>query len=390
MDEFSPHAKPNIAPIQSIANLCNALSLTREEFDYASSLATPNGYIPIELTKKDGSTRTVFDPHPALRRVQRRIKNRILATNVVYPKFLYGSLSDPDHPRDYVRCAAIHCGAKTIAKIDISNFFDNIDYDLTFRVFADILHYPREVSLALANICTREGTIPQGAATSSFIANLCLFEEGGLVEGFTRENLRYTRLVDDITLSSTSTQKNLTRHFSKLEKMLQDAGFTLNVDKSGIEHISTKAFSLHGLRISQASPQLPREEIRKIRADVHNLKQEAAKANARVSFNYRRLFESVSGKVNKLKRLEHPRYQTLRAQLTDIRPLPSKRDIRRCQVMLATLKRDFPDHSESYLYKKRYFRLRHRVGILRRIYEREAQKITQELKDLKPRHVDEH
>jgi len=224
MDEFSPHAKPNIAPIQSIANLCNALSLTREEFDYASSLATPNGYMPIELTQKDGSTRTVYDPPPALRRVQRRIKNRILATNVVYPKFLYGSLSDPDHPRDYVRFSAIHCGAKTIAKIDISNFFDNIDHDLTFRVFAEILHYPREVSLALANICTREGTVPQGAATSSFIANLCLFEEGALVAGFTRENLRYTRLVDDITLSSTSTQKNLTRQFSKLEKMLQDAG----------------------------------------------------------------------------------------------------------------------------------------------------------------------
>ncbi len=389
MEELKARTKDGIDPIQNLDNLCDALGISREELDTALSLTDEDRYVEIKLRKKNGSTRIVYNPHPKLRRIQRRIKNRILSSQIIYPHYLYGSLSDKENPRDYIRCAAVHCGAKTVLKVDIRNFFDNISRDLVFEVFKTILHYPPEVSDTLANLCTRCGVVPQGASTSSFIANLCLLDEHDLVRKLSYDSLRYTRLIDDITISSKTPNKDLEKWMRVLKRMIEDSDFELNEEKSGIEHVALKAFSVHGLRINRSTPSLTREEVRKIRSDVHNLKNKASEPNARVSFEYRRLFESVSGKVNKLKRVNHPRYNILRKQMRDILPLPSKKDIKRCQIMLATLVRDHANHNSSYLYKVRHARLRHRLGILRRIYHHEAAAMRQTLRGLEPNFSDD-
>lgn len=216
-----------------------------------------------------------------------------------------------------------------------------------------------------------------------------MLNEWCFVRDIQYEKLRYTRLVDDITISSTTTGKDLSRCMRTLTAMIESAGFELNENKTGIEHVTTKAFSVHGLRINKPSPCLPREEVRRIRADVHNLKRKASVPNARVSFEYRKLYESISGRVNKLKRLNHGRYNELRRQMNAILPLPSTKDIKRCQIMLATLERDYDLHRDSYLYKLRYSRLIHRLGILKRIYLHEAAAIRDALQDLKPEFVNE-
>ncbi|EMO9597607.1 MULTISPECIES: reverse transcriptase family protein [Pseudomonas] len=389
MDELKVRLKDGVDPIQSVDNLCSALDIPRSELDEVLALSDDERYIEISLPKSNGSRRLVYDPHPRLRRIQRRIKSRLLVSQILYPRYLYGSLSDSEYPRDYIRCASIHCGAKVLLKADIKNFFDNISRRLVLEIFERVFHYPEEVSDVLSDLCTRAGVVPQGASTSSFLANLCLLNEWCFVRDIQYEKLRYTRLVDDITISSTTTGKDLSRCMRTLTAMIESAGFELNENKTGIEHVTTKAFSVHGLRINKPSPCLPREEVRRIRADVHNLKRKASVPNARVSFEYRKLYESISGRVNKLKRLNHGRYNELRRQMNAILPLPSTKDIKRCQIMLATLERDYDLHRDSYLYKLRYSRLIHRLGILKRIYLHEAAAIRDALQDLKPEFVNE-
>lgn len=390
MEELKALAKDGVDPIQNLDNLCDALGFSRAELDSVLAIPDEDRYVEIKLRKKNGTPRLVYNPHPSLRRIQRRIKNRILSSQISYPRYLYGSLSDKEHPRDYIRCAAVHCGAKTILKADIRNFFDNISRDLVVEIFRTVLHYPPDVSDILANLCTRYGVVPQGAATSSFLANLCLLEEHDLVRKLSYERLRYTRLIDDITISSTIANKDLDKWMRALNRLVQDAGFDLNEEKSGVDHVSLNAFSVHGLRVDRTTPKLTREDVRKIRADVHNLKVKASIPNARVGLDYRRLFESVSGKVNKLKRVDHPRYNALRKQMRDILPLPSKSDIKRCQVMLATLIRDHAHQNSTHRYKLRYARLRHRLGILGRTYHHAAATMRQALRGLEPNFSDDN
>lgn len=383
MDDYVP-TKLTEESIFSIENLLSALGICEDDYKTIEALDTKKRYTAIHLTKKNGDERIVYDPHPLIRKIQRRIKSRIF-TQIKYPTYLYGSISDIEVPRDYISCASKHCKARTILKVDITSFFDHIDYDSVYKVFRELFSYSDEVSEALADICTRDGVVPQGAPTSSFIANLVFFDvEGRIVKGLERQNLSYTRLTDDITVSSPTQDKNLTKVKATIVSMIENAGFIVNTDKTSIESISTAAFKIHGLRVDKEKPQLPRDEIKRIRAAVNNLKVLSIQPNARTSFKYRKLYESVSGRVNKLSRTGHPRYHKHRQELKKILPLPAKKDIKRCIVMLSTLQRDFESFCDSPLYMKRYHRLRHRLILLQRTYKHEAKKIWAALKELTP------
>ena len=383
MNDNFPRLRDSVDIIQNVPNLCSALSINSDELNFLIGLDGCARYSKIKLFKPNGDIRVVYDPHPLLRRVQRRIKNRIFS-NIVYPSYLYGSISDPDNPRDYIRCAAVHCSAKNIAKIDIKNFFDTISRSLVFRVFNSVFNYPEVVSDTLADLCTLDGIVPQGAPTSSFIANLCLIGEGDIYKDFSYRNIRYTRLVDDITLSSLSVNCDLSTSVAIIKRLIESHGFCINENKTVIESVSTRPVLVHGLNVVSNQPQLQKKEVKRIRAVVQELKIKASIPNARVSFEYRGLYESVSGQVNKLKRFNHTRYDLLRRQLSSIMPLPSKSDIKRCQLMLIRLQKDYEVFSNSYLYKRRYYRLSHRLGVLKRLYSREAETIRLELREIKP------
>lgn len=232
MDEFSPRLRDGVDVISSVTNLCRALSISEAELHEVLQLDTVSRYSVIKLPKPDGGIRTVYDPHPKLRRIQRRVKSRILS-NILYPRYLYGSLSDSEFPRDYVRCASIHCPSKTIAKIDIEKFFDSIDRDLVQRVFIEVFKYPLAVSDVLSDLCTRDGVVPQGASTSSFIANLCLLGEGDIYRKLSYRKIRYTRLVDDITLSVMVVDYDFTASLKMVINFLESFDFVIHQKNRG-------------------------------------------------------------------------------------------------------------------------------------------------------------
>ena len=106
-------------------------------------------------------------------------------------------------PKDYISCARLHCSSKSILTIDIKDFFDNVHEVHVKEVFKDFLKYSDDVSSVLADICCMNSHLVQGALTSSYIASLVLFDiEGDLVKKLERKNLVYTRLVDDMNVSS--------------------------------------------------------------------------------------------------------------------------------------------------------------------------------------------
>lgn len=378
--------------ISSIDNLCLALDITRQELDEALNLDAPNRYVRDETPKKDGSARIIYKPDYRIRRIQRRVNRRIFSRSgvIIWPDHLFGSIPNQESEdgddilKDYVACARMHCGAKSIMSIDIQNFFDNIHADLVMDIFENFLQYPAEVAKILTNLCCLGDHLVQGALTSSYIASLCLHDvEGKTVERLSKKGLVYTRLVDDITISSKVANYKFDYAKSLVEDMLIGKDLPINSSKTRYQYVSTTGLLVHGLRVAFGEPRLPSDEVRRIRAAVQNIETLAAERDYRQTHPYRRDFNRCMGRVNKLSRVEHKQHSNFVHRLMKILPLPSKKDIERTTKIVEKLEKDFKDKSGTYWYAKRFYLAHERLNIIQRSFPVVSKELRARLKPLR-------
>ncbi|WP_083399069.1 reverse transcriptase family protein [Oceanisphaera psychrotolerans] len=387
--------KPQITTLNAIANvsnLCSVLDISEEELNQALALSDYDRYVQAKTEKNDGSFRTIHKPHYLLRKVQRRINTRIFQKIVRWPSYIFGSVPNTKDEgnnvvenKDYVSCAAQHCGAKSLLKLDIKDFFDNIDIFHVKKIFTGLFKYNCDVSNVLSDICCYRGVVVQGALTSSYIASLCLWdEEYKIIERLQRKGLVYTRLVDDITVSSRISNFQFDHAQSIISKMLQDKDLPINNNKTKVFHASIEPLMVHGMRVNFKEPRYPSDEVRRLRAAVQNIEKLSSEVGYRTTFAYRKDFNRCMGRVNKLKRVKHEKHQVLINKLNKILPLPSKTDLRRCKLAVKRLENDFNNKKESYWYKKRYYMAQDRLNVLQRTYYKTALKLRSRLNVIKP------
>ncbi len=125
-----------------------------------------------KIVKPDGSIRQPFDALPPLKAIQRRIKDRILK-RVEFPSYLTGSLSG----RSYRTNAALHAGARIIICEDVESFFPSTNSVRVRDIWLNFFHFSEEVVSILTHLTTKEGELPQGAITSSYLANLSFWNQ---------------------------------------------------------------------------------------------------------------------------------------------------------------------------------------------------------------------
>lgn len=373
MDKFKPFSKSN-APISTLLKLSQTLSISVDELREIEALPDDEKYTRKDLPKADGSNRVVYSLHPKMRLVQSRINKRIFKELLVFPPFLFGSVPskndgvDSNVKRDYVSCAKAHCGAKTVLKVDISNFFDNIHKDLVRDVFSNVINIQDEALDYVTKICCKGDFVVQGALTSSYIATLCLYEQEGVIyQRALRKNLVYTRLVDDITVSSKINNYDFTQILGHIEDMLAEHDLPINKRKTKILHCSSEPIKIHGLRVDYKSPRLPSDEVKRIRASLHNLKKLAVKNNTKTSVAYRKEFNRCMGRINKLGRVGHEKYKAFKEQLLEIKPMPSLRDSKIIDAAINSLELSYSKgNSNKHWYKRKYDLTLYKLIILTR------------------------
>lgn len=315
-------------PYTSLDTLCRMLRISKTELENLLSIPVEIRYKDPKTAayKKDGTKRIIKCPLKELRSIQEKINNNIFKTGFYWPKYLFGSIpsSAALSNRDYVSCVSLHCRAKSICKIDISNFFDNIHISLVKDVFKRVCHFSDEVTDALAELCCYNDFLVQGALTSSYIATLILWdEEPALVANLERKNLVYTRLVDDITVSSKLSNYNFDIATKRIENMLLKKDLPINQEKLEYNYLSIEPLTVHGLRVSFDKPKLPKNESSNIRASVKNLENLAELDKARTKMWFRTDYNRCMGRVNKLARVKDKKHKALVDRLKIIEPLPS-------------------------------------------------------------------
>jgi len=253
----------------------------------------------------------VYNPADPLKDIQRRI-NRHIFGRVDFPIYLQGGIRDRKKPRHCLANAKLHSNAKIVINEDISGFFPSITEQQVQDIWQYFFHFPSDIAVILTKLTTYDGLLPQGAPTSSYLANLALWEnEAPTVESLSTKGIRYSRYVDGITLSSTHFQndRNKTAMIRKVRSMCDRNNFQVKRSKHRIES-SGQPMRVNNLQINNGVT-LPKKERSRIRAAVHSCENHL---EAELSTNdYRALFNSTVGRVNHLRQFHlHEGRQLLR------------------------------------------------------------------------------
>lgn len=368
--------------LKTTSQLASALSISEGDL-LSISEKCDSLYKTKKIPKKKGGYRSVNAPSRELKVLQRKINSRIFSL-VSFPNYLQGSIKDQDNPRDYIRSASLHLKAGVFTSLDIKNFFDNIDQNICHSIFNDFFGYSEEVSDILSNLCTLNGYVPQGAPTSSYIANLVFFEsEDGVFKRAKNLGVRYSRLVDDIVISHEKRNWNIDKITNLVKEMIAKDGFEINDNKSVINQKNNDSIYVHGIKVNFDEPKLPRKEVRNIRAAIKSVEDISQVPNQRTSSDYYRIWHSVSGKVNKLKRVGHPAYERYRRRLKRILPLPRKRDLTEAYSRVDWLENNRDKNNES-VYRKAFYKAQERVSFAKRTYVHEARLLQNRLNLIRP------
>lgn len=240
------------------------IGINFQDLNFFLSLDDEFLYRTIRIPKKHGGFREINLPIFDLKYIQRWILDNILS-NLKPSDFAVGFVQN----KSIVDNANQHLGASFVFNVDIENFFPSITISTVFRLF-HYYGYTKEVSYALAKLCTCNGKLVQGSPASPAISNLvCLHLDKRLSELAKSQGINYSRYADDITFSSDVPLK----YFSNLvNKIIQDEGFKVNVRKTRFSSRHQRQ-EITGLIINTGIPRVPKSFKRKLQQEIYYCKK---------------------------------------------------------------------------------------------------------------------
>lgn len=346
--------------IGSLDALALALRLDKRDLISLANAASDK-YHSFDIEKKDGRLRNITAPDRDLKLVQKRINRQIFA-NVVYPDYLFGGIVE----RDYFKNAQSHSGAKALIALDVQDFYPSLKSFSVKKIFQYFCKFSPDVSDVLTKLTTLNGTVPQGACTSSHLANLVFFEgEHMVVHQLQQKKIVYSRLLDDVCLSSRSalSKKQVDQSIDLVARLLKSANCKLKSSKTSITSASNPETLMYvtGLWINRGHPRVDSADRVSIRAEVNrcvNLGGLSRETN-----EYHELHNKVSGKVSKLAYIGHGESSELRTKLRRVLPLFDVGDEFKTRQIVQSLTRTSKDVRSSIVYFERFHQAMYRVNI---------------------------
>lgn len=368
-------------PIGSETALAATLGLSVSVLREFSSTVSAR-YSSFDIPKKDGTLRSICSPSHDLKIIQKRI-NRFIFENVEYPDYLFGGIAG----QDYVKNAKRHSKAKALIALDVRNFYPSINYKLVESIFQHFCKFPLAIAKILAELTTLNGYVPQGACTSSHIANLAFYDvEHRVVSDFKDKKLIYSRLLDDICISSNAIleKEKVTAAVLKVTAFLKTKGFKLRKEKTRVTSISNpeNLMEITGLWLNRGCPRAKPKDRHDIRNEMHRC--EVNFTVSRTALAYHEEHDSLSGRVAKLTYLEHHEAASFRHRLRKTLPHYGELEAARVQILVSVIERTPKVDRDKYAYIDRYHKLIHRINIFSRTEKNLAYKLRVRMRQCQP------
>jgi RNA-directed DNA polymerase len=196
----------------------------KKEYLKKASLFPNYFYRDFEVAKKNGSKRLISEPLPSLKEIQIWILRNILYKVPIsaFAKAYRPSVTLLENLR-------FHKNQPKVFTLDLENFFPSIRVEAIENEFLK-LGYSKIVSKLLSKLCTRNGTLPQGAPTSPYLSNLVFKEADAAIAAYCKEHkIRYTRYADDMNFSGDFDENEL---LQKVTENVEKMGLRINAKKT--------------------------------------------------------------------------------------------------------------------------------------------------------------
>jgi len=271
----------------------------KTRFDVADILELPiqkvmyyayrnRAYATFTIPKRRGGVRAISAPSNNLKIIQANL-NRVLRlvykTRAVVHGFALG--------KSIVSNASSHIKRRYVFNIDLKDFFGSINFG---RVRGMLMAQPYNTgngaATLIAQLCTFNGVLPQGAPTSPIITNMiCGRLDTELIGLALTHHCRYTRYADDITFSAATrsfpeaiarldTTGDATRTLvgDECDRIIKSNGFEINLDKVRLQ-LQKERQEVTGL-VTNRFVNVPRSYVRHLRGLLHAWEKHGADKTA--------------------------------------------------------------------------------------------------------------
>ncbi len=233
------------------------------EFLLAIANAQDRFYRVFSIPKRSGGERTIQEPLPSLKEIQRWILEEILDN---YPVSRYA--------KAYVRNRSIrenarfHISQRIVLTIDLKDFFPSLHIKRVSSAFLK-MGYSKPVATLLSNLCCLDGELPQGAPTSPALSNILMSNVDRRISAFARlKGIRYTRYADDMTFSGDFEPGMLVKF---VRSVLESLKLRINYNKLRVRRPGQRQ-EVTGVIVNQKL-QAPKEMRKALRQSVYYIKK---------------------------------------------------------------------------------------------------------------------
>jgi RNA-directed DNA polymerase len=160
-------------PLMSVRKLASLIGVPPSrlrEIDREIATNLASHYIVFSRLNPAKSKSRIFrNPRPELKMIQRRILHNILSQITVH-----GMAHGGVRGRSPASNASLHLGAPCVVTVDVRDFFPSVRHYAVYRMLRQEFGFGRQVSRLLTRLTTVDSQLPQGAPTSTAMANLLL------------------------------------------------------------------------------------------------------------------------------------------------------------------------------------------------------------------------
>lgn len=261
----------------------------RHEYVCRMAYGSKHFYRTFQIPKSNGKLRTITEPLPDLKYVQRWILTHILEKISISP---YAKAFVKK--RGVKENARFHKKQTLVVTLDIRDFFPSIHISDVTRMFFD-LGYSKELSSFFAHLCCFQETLPQGAPTSPYLSNLRMRNFDQRMAEYTKShNIRYTRYADDLTFSGDFDASHMIRMVSQ---WIYEEGFSINPSKTHVARRNTRQ-EVTGIVVN-SHLQVCKNDRKRIRQEVYYIGKFGLESHlSYIGETRQHYLEHLLGKIN--------------------------------------------------------------------------------------------
>lgn len=256
-----------VSPSLSLADVCSQLGLLDSAVLDVSQHSS-RYYRTFERPKRSGGTRLISASQGRLKSMQRALLDGLLA-HYPLPNHVHGCVRG----RSPATNARLHVDQPVVINIDLTDFFGSVSFDIVTQIFTEKFRFSEEAAEVFARLTVAGGGLPQGAPTSPILSNIAALELDDAVmnccqQAVGKDNYRYSRYVDDITISGALSLQSI---LPDVYESIKQSGYEPNIKKTRVLRRSIRQ-SVTGLVVNKHIS-VPKTLIRNVRQQLYYCKR---------------------------------------------------------------------------------------------------------------------